>query len=197
MRIPCKYIHKLCTLGMRGPLKLARCTPAHAEPRRALTFSNSSRMGEGKWPDTQSAASRPRAIASATEVTPNRHMTESVSPYTTWGGGWGCETRRPLHPPARRSSRPSRAVGRVAPDLGIGAVATRHRILGLHQLLRLLDHLAPEASDALWGETKWVGPRGGVPCRLAVPPQPFPKVWTALSPSVPLGLRFQVCKSGY
>lgn len=92
---------------------------------------------------------------------------------------------------------PSRAVGRVAPDLGIGAVATRHRVLGLHQLLRLLDHLAPEASDALWGETKWVGPRGGVPCRLAVPPQPFPKVWTALSPSVPLGLRFQVCKSGY
>lgn len=43
-------------------------------------------MGEGKWPDTQSAASRPRAMASATEETPNRHMTESVSPYTTWGG---------------------------------------------------------------------------------------------------------------
>lgn len=51
-----------------------------------LTFSNSSRMGEGKWPDTQSAASRPKAIASATEETPKRHMTESVSPYTTWGG---------------------------------------------------------------------------------------------------------------
>lgn len=43
-------------------------------------------MGEGKWPDTQSAASRPKAIASATEETPKRHMTESVSPYTTWGG---------------------------------------------------------------------------------------------------------------
>lgn len=43
-------------------------------------------MGEGKWPDTQSAASRPKAIASATDETPKRHMTESVSPYTTWGG---------------------------------------------------------------------------------------------------------------
>lgn len=121
-----------------------------------LTFSNSSRMGEGKWPDTQSAASRPRAIASATEETPKRHMTESVSPYTTWGGarvtrGAGrCWAAPALPTPAPGPSQA--AAGRQeAPDLGAGAIAVLHRVLGLHELLRLLNHLAPEPGDTLLG----------------------------------------------
>lgn len=120
-------------------------------------------MGWGKWPDTQSAASRPRAIASATEETPNRHMTESVSPYTTWEGSR--VTERPLSSPRRARARGAFwPAGRVAPDLGSGAVAVLQRVLGLHQLLRFLNHLAPEPSDTLWERE----PRGeglGAGCR--------------------------------
>lgn len=43
------------------------------------------------------------------------------------------------------------AAGRVASDLGVGAIAILHCVLGLHQLLCFLNHLAPEPSDALSG----------------------------------------------
>lgn len=73
------------------------------------TFSNSSRMGGGKCPDTQSAASRPSAMASATEETPKRHMTESVSPYTTCGDNCELECACPSPPLAPYSTGPTLA----------------------------------------------------------------------------------------
>lgn len=165
----------------------------------ALTFSNSSRMGAGKWPDTQSAASRPRAIASATEETPNRHMTESVSPYTTWGGahvpGGGGETS--LAPALSTPAPGPTQADRRRPHLGAGAVAVLHRVLGLHQLLCLLDHLAPEPSDALLGrEPRGVRAQG--PHRMVVP-LPLLPTGVDLAGALlrhPLGLSFQTCEMG-
>lgn len=55
----------------------------------------------------------------------------------------------------------------AAPDLGAGAVAILHCVLGLHQLLGFLDHLTSEPRDALSGrESCGVKPWG--PCAVNV-----------------------------
>ena len=53
-------------------------------PFLTITFSNSSLMGGVKVSVILAAASFPSSIASATVLTPNLHITESVSPYMTY-----------------------------------------------------------------------------------------------------------------
>lgn len=90
------------------------------------------------------------------------------------------------------------SAGGVAADLGIGTIAILHRVLGLHQLLCFLNHLAPEPSDALSGrEPGSEGP--GAICSehgLRVPPQLLPGAWTRASHSASLSLDFQLNNMG-
>lgn len=63
--------------------------------------------------------------------------------------------------------------GQPLPDLGIGAVAILHRVLGLHQLLGLLNHLAPKSCDALLGVGKSRAGAGSGLCVAQLYPQPL------------------------
>lgn len=75
-------------------------------------------------------------------------MTESVSPYTTWGAA--CVTRRHGEMQAGPCASPP-GPSQDGPDLGARAVAVLRRVLGLHQLLCSFNHLAPEPGDTLLG----------------------------------------------
>lgn len=82
-------------------------------------------------------------------------------------------------------------MGGVAPDLGGGAVAILHRVLGLHQLFGFLNHLAPKPSDALLGRESHEGP--GAVCRghgLGVPPPQLPGDVGLGKPFYPFGHQF-------
>lgn len=100
-----------------------------------------------------------------------------------------CDQEASCAPPTEAFPGSFWVAGRAAPDLGIGAVAIFHRVLGLHQLLRFLNHLAPEPSDTLLG-TKSCDEGPGAACcghRLRVPPPP---------PSRGMGLREPLCPFG-
>lgn len=82
--------------------------------------------------------------------------------------------------------------GGTFPDLGTGAVAILHCVLGLYQLFRFLNHLASESSDALSGrESCGEGP-GTVCCghRLGVPPPPLLRGVGLGKPLCPFGPQF-------